>query len=92
MLAAVADLHSREIYHGDIKVCFMCNFFGWSGLVLFALPFQSENVMITTWHWAVLADFANHKPIVSGCCYCQKSANHPYFSSTLFCPVFVLIF
>jgi phosphoinositide-3-kinase, regulatory subunit 4 len=43
LLTAIAEVHSRFIYHGDIK---------------------TENVMITSWNWAYITDFANFKPIV----------------------------
>ncbi|RKP14065.1 hypothetical protein BJ684DRAFT_9158, partial [Piptocephalis cylindrospora] len=38
---AVADLHTRHIYHGDIK---------------------TENIMVTSWNWVYLCDFASFKP------------------------------
>ncbi|KAG1450049.1 hypothetical protein G6F46_010280 [Rhizopus delemar] len=41
LLRSIADSHSKNIYHGDIK---------------------TENVLVTSWNWAFLVDFASFKP------------------------------
>lgn len=42
LLCAVTSIHSKQVYHGDIK---------------------TENVLVTSWNWVFLTDFAPFKPV-----------------------------
>lgn len=66
VLCALHQCHRQKICHGDIKVS--SNSFelhSWHceiNLLTKLLKFQLENILITSWNWILLSDFASFKP------------------------------